>query len=121
MTMMDHPEDAVPGVQASIQKQRQLYQMITADPSLSSSQKQQLVAALTNGNLLDQVMSGAAGGGLGYILAKFMNMSRHTQMIMSLAGFGIGSVLYDKLQAGKKGATFKEYNPKVQGYEINQN
>ena len=87
---------------------RDLAQAIAGDMGLPATQRQGLLQMFNSPNVAEQLLGGVAGGALGLALARFKKLSGPAQVLMSLAGFGLGNIIVNKLtQPGQ----FTEWNP----------
>jgi Na+-transporting NADH:ubiquinone oxidoreductase subunit NqrC len=68
--------------------------LVNNDNNLSSEQKQELNQA-ENKQKLEKLLSSVAGSAIGLVVAKFNDLSKTTQVLLTLLGFGLGSVIYD--------------------------
>ena len=64
---------------------------------------------LDSPEMFDHLAAGAAGAALGKAVSSYSEMSPQAQTLMSLAGFGIGNVLYNAIHEEK----FTSYNPET--------
>lgn len=96
--------------------QQQLVQLVMNDPLLSISEKAELVDKLRDANYYQSLVHGAIGAGLGLAFSRYMELSRTAQVLISLAGFGIGKYLLD---VSSKHDKFLQYNDKYKTYTIN--
>lgn len=88
---------------------------IDRDPSLSTAQQEEMQGWLNDPNTLQKLQSEGVGATLGYAAAKFLNLKPQTQLLLSIAGFGVGKIMYDFKNNPKKFSTF---NPQLRMYEI---
>ena len=95
--------------------QQELIRLANSDLGLSESAKQELVEKLHDDEFYDKLMHGTVGAGTGYIVSKFLNLSKRSQMLLSVAGFGVGTYLLD---SAKKHDKFLKYNKQLKIYEI---
>lgn len=100
----------------SPQEQQTLMLIVSQDNSLTPDQKQYVMNKLNDPTFVQELGAGALGAGAGYVLAKFLRISKPGQILLTLAGFGIGKYLLDKSQKHDK---FVQYNSKLKAYEIN--
>lgn len=98
----------------SITKQ-QLIQLIQQDQGVTPEEKAELINKLENDELFEHLMHGAAGAGIGYIIAKYLKLSKEAQFLLSIAGFGIGRYILDK---SKNDDRFLQYDSKLKVYNI---
>lgn len=66
-------------------------------------------------NNLSELKSSAAGAALMYMLARFLKLKPATQVLLSVAGFGAGKLIYDYSRNSER---FSTYNTKSKVYEI---
>ena len=92
-----------------------LVTMANADPGLSPQEKAHLSDFLRNKDV-SKFLSGAFGAVFSVLLAKYMKLGRTSQLLLGLAGFGIGRLLYDYLN--KQHRQFATWNDKINAYEI---
>lgn len=81
-----------------------LYLAIRIDPSLNDLEKQRLLAQLKaavgfapSNTRLSSLVSRGLGGIVGFLIAKYFNMSPVGQALSTIAGIGLGSTLYNHL------------------------
>lgn len=85
-----------------------LHSAIMSDPTLSYSQKLDLIARLEPftgddpGTLLANVMYKLTGAGLGYLISKYLNMGPVGKAVMPALGFGLGTMIYNKMHQPKR-------------------
>lgn len=89
--------------------------IVRNDPSLSEEEKDELITKLDDNIFFDSLMRGATGAGVGYVIAKFLGLSRSARVLLSIAGFGIGRYLLD---TSRKHDKFLQYNEKLKIYDI---
>jgi F0F1-type ATP synthase assembly protein I len=95
---------------------QRLVQSVTADSILARDEKQKVLDMLSRTDFLSKLQSGALGAGLAFLLAKFLKMSPRAQLLMTLAGYGIGRMLVDA--SSKHSEKFIQYNDRMKLYEI---
>jgi len=79
-----------------------LKKYITKDPSLGLPQKTELLRMLDAPNVEEHLLAGATGAAIGLVLARYKKMSPSSQVLMSLAGFGIGNIILNTLTSPPK-------------------
>lgn len=90
---------------------------IAIDPHLTNDERYKLSNSVRNEDAFyKSFFGGTLGAGIGYAIAKFLKLSKTSQVIITLAGFGIGKYLLDNSADSGK---FIEYNKKLKGYKIN--
>lgn len=100
----------------SIQDQQHILALVNQDTQLTPEQKNYLVTKMREPSFIQSLLSGALGAGAGLVLAKFLNVSKQGQILLTMAGFGIGKYLLDKSEKHDK---FVQYNSNAKSYEIN--
>ncbi len=93
-----------------------LISLAISDPGLSQQAKE-FLSDVKNHSHFQKIISGAGGAALGVAIAKYKNLSKVSQILLGIAGFGIGTVIYDYFH---KKNDFSNYNDKVKTYEINR-
>jgi hypothetical protein len=78
--------------------------LIEHDPNLSNAEKQEVKNNLQNNEFFTHIMNGASGA------------SKNAQVLLTMAGFGIGRYLLDN---SRKHDKFLEYDNKKKNYKIN--
>jgi uncharacterized membrane protein YeaQ/YmgE (transglycosylase-associated protein family) len=95
---------------------RQLAAVVEADPTLAPQEKAQLQAAVRNKEHLARILSGTAGAALAVALGKYMKLGTTSKILLGLAGYGIGKLLYQIL--AKQDRQFTTFNDKLNVYEM---
>jgi hypothetical protein len=95
---------------------QELQNAVLADPTLTPQQKQKIVEVLSDGDKLPRLLTGALGSAVGVAIAKYMKLSKVSKVLLGVAGFGIGRLLYDVLS--KHDGQFASYNSKIRAYEM---
>ncbi len=95
--------------------QQELIHLVNNDHGLSESTRQELTEKLNDDEFYDKMMHGSIGAGTGYVVGKFLDLSKRSQMLLSVAGFGVGTYLLD---SSKKHDKFLQYNKQLKIYEI---
>ncbi|RTL07617.1 hypothetical protein EKK58_00150 [Candidatus Dependentiae bacterium] len=93
----------------------QLRQAIAKDQSLSHAQKEETYTWLDDPVVLNELRSGSIGAALTLLIGKFLNMKPRNQLLLSIAGFGIGKIIYDYKNDPKN---FSRWNKQLRMYEI---
>lgn len=93
-----------------------LMQMAIKDPGLSMDDRKRLHDKLMEPGFFDKMMHGAGGAAVMYALSKFLHMKKETQVLMSMMGFGVGSMLLDASEKEDKHGV--SYNKDKKVYEI---
>lgn len=94
----------------------ELIKSIHADTNLTKEQKEHLAKFINTPNQLAKLTSEATGAGLGLVISNYLKLSKPAKVLLSVAGYGIGKVLYDAIHNDKK--KFQSYNKDLKVYEI---
>ena len=89
---------------------------VDRDQALSGPQKEELHNWLGDPETIKSLQSGGIGAALSYMIAKFLKLKPQTQLLLSIAGFGIGKIIYDYRANPNK---FSSYDQQLRMYEIN--
>jgi hypothetical protein len=92
-----------------------LKQLIEADPHISEENKLDLIQKIDNGDEDSELLHGIEGAGAGLIAAKFLQLSRNSQILLTIAGYGIGKYLLDNSKNNDK---VMQYNDKLKRYNL---
>ncbi len=72
------------------------------DPALTPDERSSLEVLFKDDKFFDKLMQGAMGASVAYAVAKFLKLSRPTQIILTTAGFGLGRLLASSLRNNQK-------------------
>jgi uncharacterized membrane protein YeaQ/YmgE (transglycosylase-associated protein family) len=86
---------------------QELLHFISNDHGLSPDKRRTLMTLLNSPEALENIAAGVVGAAIAKLLADYKNMSPAARTLLSLAGFGVGSMLYKTLHERK----FTEYMP----------
>jgi hypothetical protein len=100
-----------------METKQHIIKAIQSDSGLSEPDKELLLSKLNDDKWFDKLMHGTTGASVGYLVSKFFGLSRKSQVLLTVAGFGIGRYLLDNIQKRDK---FMQYNDKLKTYEIKQ-
>jgi len=78
-----------------------LHHLIRQDHGLDAHKKKSLFTMLNSPDMLDHLLAGAAGMAVSHAAAKYMKLSPPARTLLSLAGFGIGNILYNTMHTNK--------------------
>jgi hypothetical protein len=95
--------------------QQQIIEAVLRDPGISQEQKYELRQKLQDPTFMQRLLVGVGGATIGSLIAKFMSMGRTAQILLGLAGFGIGNLLLSQDRSPSKLVT---YNDRYKNYEI---
>jgi len=96
----NHPE--VKKMQDLMQMKNMLIEIVGKDNSLSAMEREQIHQKLQEPGVFERLMHGAIGASIAFVLSRFLHLSKETQMIMGLLGFGVGGLLKNALGVGNK-------------------
>lgn len=71
--------------------------LVQQDHGLSQEEKQIIATQLNHPNTIQTLLSGSLGAGLALAVSKYLKLHPTSQVLLSLAGFGIGKYLLEKL------------------------
>lgn len=86
---------------ASLRDPRKILQYIKQDHGLEQPKKKSLMTMLNSPEAFDHVFVGVTGMAVAKAVANYSNMSKPAQTLLSLAGFGIGNIIYNTLNENK--------------------
>lgn len=94
---------------------RSLSQAVSQDQGISSRQREGVLDSLKDPEFMGELKGGAIGAALSFLVAKYLKLKPTTQVLLSLAGFGVGKLIHDyKHNPGN----FSRYNEKLKMHEI---
>lgn len=92
-----------------------LRQVISKDQSLTPAQKEEASNWLDDPVVINELRSGSVGAALTLLIGRFLKMKPRNQLLLSIAGFGIGKIIYDYKNDPKN---FSRWNKQLRMYEI---
>jgi hypothetical protein len=84
-----------------------LLKLVGQDHGLDQHKKQSLFSLIKSPEVFDHLVAGAAGVAMMHVVSKFTELPKHARTLLSLAGFGVGNIIYNSLHKRK----FTEYDP----------
>jgi hypothetical protein len=84
-----------------------LHNMVDRDHGLSNNKKKHLTTMLNSPEYIEHLMAGTTGTMLMHSIHNYSKLPKPVQSLLSLAGFGIGNIIYNELHEDR----FSEYNP----------
>jgi hypothetical protein len=90
-----------------LKDQAHLLKVINQDKGLSMQKKNSLFTMLQSPEAFDNIMAGTAGLILTRMLSSYANMSPTARTLLSLAGFGMGNIIYNAVHERK----YTEFDP----------
>ena len=92
-----------------LQHPSKIFKFIKEDQGLDDHKKKNLFHMLNSPEAADQLLAGAAGAALAHAAASYAKVSKPGRLLLSLAGFGLGNIMYSTLQERK----FTDYDPRT--------
>lgn len=89
---------------------RRLLESIHQDPTIQHTDKSHLLQVFSHPDGLATLAVAGSGALLANSISKYLNLDRTTQFLLSLAGFGIGSILVNKIRGDN---VYTDYDPKT--------
>ena len=83
--------------------------LVKEDHGLEEHKKNKLFTMLNSPEAFDNIMAGAAGSALALAASHFSSLSKPARTLISLAGFGLGNIIYNTVHERK----FTKYNPET--------
>lgn len=84
-----------------------LRNLVHKDHGLETHQKKHLTTMLNSPEYVEHFLAGATGTLLMRSVKQYAQLPKPAQTLLSLAGFGIGNIIYNELHEDK----FSEYDP----------
>ncbi len=85
------------------------------DPHINHEEKAGIMGYLNDPDALAMILGGTAGAALTHTITQYMKLDRTSQILLSLAGFGLGSILVKTIGADQ--SHLADYNAQ-RGYKI---
>jgi hypothetical protein len=83
--------------------------LVRNDDGLEAKKKQSLLSMLGSPEAFDHIVAGVAGVAIARAVTHYSEMSKPAKILLNLAGFGLGNILYNHLHENK----FTKYNPET--------
>lgn len=83
-----------------------LHNLVQKDHGMDSHKKKHLTTMLNSPEYIEHLLAGTTGSMLMHSINHYSQLSSPVQTLLSLAGFGIGNIIYNELHEDK----FSEYN-----------
>jgi len=84
-----------------------ILKLVKHDHGLPEHKKKSLMSMLNSPEAFDHLLAGAAGFAVARAISSYSEMSKPARTLLSLAGFGIGNIIYNTLHERK----FTDYDP----------
>lgn len=94
----------------------ELAKVIKLDPKLQEDERTTILKLLNSPEFFSKLKTSAASSGLVYLISSYLKLSRPAQVLLSIAGFGIGRIIHELFQQDDH---FSKYNTKTRSYAIN--
>jgi hypothetical protein len=88
---------------------------INSDPHITNVQQQMLVSKVQEPAFFENIMHGVFGSSLALIVAKYLKLDKTAQVLLAIAGYGIGKALWD---AYDNENNFSRYDKQTKTYTI---
>jgi hypothetical protein len=75
--------------------------VVMHDHGIDLNKKNSLLTMLDSPEWVDHLLAGAAGAALSKATSSYLGMSKPAQTLMSLAGFGLGNIMYNQFKENK--------------------
>lgn len=83
----------------SFQNIQRLTEALKFDPNLPEQDRESILNQFLDPNNLAAGAAGLAGGVTGKAISSFLNLTKNEQLLLSLAGFGIGTIMYKNMES----------------------
>jgi hypothetical protein len=83
--------------------------LVNQDHGISANKKNSIFQILNSPEAFDNLVAGAAGYALTRAITSYSELSKPARTLLSLAGFGAGSIIYNTMRDRK----FTDYDPKT--------
>lgn len=93
-----------------------LLKTLRADASLKAEEKAELEAAVNHEDFKSKLLYGVYGTGLAYLISRYLKLGKTSQVLLSMAGFGLGRLIYDQMHRKDNAVSF---NKQYRRYEVN--
>lgn len=80
--------------------------LVNIDPHTEESLKTKLLGFIDGPDPIGHLFAGTAGSLAAYTVSKFLKMKPETQLLMSIAGFGVGELLASSIGHPARGVTY---------------
>ena len=84
-----------------------LQNIVQKDHALDQHQKKHLTTMLNSPEYVEHLLAGTSGAMLMHSMRHYEELPKPVQSLLSLAGFGLGNIIYNELHEDK----FSEYTP----------
>ena len=78
-----------------------LMRLIKQDKGLPEHKKKSILEMLASPEAFDHLLAGAAGFAIARAVSKYSELSAPARTLLSLAGFGLGNIMYNHLNQRK--------------------
>lgn len=78
-----------------------IFHLVAQDHGLEKNKKRSLLHILNSPEVFDHLLAGAAGVVIAKAISSYSEMSKPARTLLSLAGFGIGNIIYNTLNERK--------------------
>ena len=99
-----------------LENHKQIINLVHQDHGLDKNKKRTLTEMLHSPEVLDHLLAGVAGVLVAKAISSYTEMSKPARTLLSLAGFGIGNVIYNNLNERK----FTTFDPHTGVSRVNR-
>ncbi len=89
-----------------------LAKYIRADQGLNAQTRAHLLTIINTPDIAGHLLTGATGAAIALAVARWRKMSGSSQVLMGLAGFGLGNIILNKLSSQGKHTMWNPENGK---------
>lgn len=86
-----------------------LHRLVRRDHGLNRDKKKHLTTMLNSPEYIDHLLAGTTGTMLMHSINQYDSLPKPVQTLLSLAGFGIGNIIYNEMHEDK----FSSYDPRT--------
>ncbi len=98
-----------------LELQQELLKAVNADTELEDNEKDELENYLRQQDNINKMIAGALGTGIAVLLGQYLKLSSTSKILLSLAGYGIGNIIY---KSWKKKRRYMNFDDKTRTYEL---
>lgn len=84
-----------------IDKPSELLGLVNQDHGLAQHKKQSLMSMLKSPEAFDHILVGVTGMAMAHAITNYTKLPKPARILLSLAGFGIGNILYNTVHERK--------------------
>ena len=88
---------------------------VRADPGLTPEEREEVLDRLSEPTFSQKLLYGGFGAAVSGLLARYLGLSKKTQVVLVIAGFGLGQMLLHLTRSDKNKSM--QYNEHTKLYE----